>query len=226
MRSTIVAEPGVELASALRRTGALLEGHFILSSGRHSSHYVQCARLLSWPQHAEQAGAAIAARVRDLGVQVVVGPALGGILVAHEVARALGVRCLFAERTRRESPAAGSAAELAPLRLRRGFEILAGERALVVEDVVTTGGSARETAELVEQSGGVVAGFAAIVDRSASGQDEAPGAGSRVPATARRMPGTDLALHALERLEFETFEPSRCPLCEAGLAAIKPGSRR
>lgn len=226
MHSTIAAEPASDLASALRRTGALLEGHFILSSGRHSSHYVQCARLLSWPQHAEQAGKAIAALVRDLGVDVVVGPALGGILIAHEVARALAVRCLFAERSQRESPDAGSASAASPLRLRRGFEILAGERALIVEDVVTTGGSARETADLVERSGGIVAGFAAIVDRSASGRAGASGDGSGVPAASRRMPGTDLPLHAVERLEFETFEPSRCPLCEAGVEAIKPGSRR
>lgn len=189
------------LLDALRETDALLEGHFILSSGLHSAQYVQCARLLAWPRRAGEVGRAIARRVQSEAIDVVVGPALGGILVAHEVASALDVRCLFAERSNGE------------LALRRGFEIQPGERALICEDVVTTGGSARETAALVERLGGVVVGYAAIVDRSSSGDGSS-------------MPGADRPLHALCRQPIETYAPESCPLCASGSPAIKPGSRR
>jgi orotate phosphoribosyltransferase len=185
-----------EVRELLWATGALWEGHFLLSSGLHSSRYIQCARLLQYPWHAETVGRALAEKVRDLSVDVVVGPALGGILVAHELGRALGVRALFAER------------EGGKLALRRGFFIAPGERVLLAEDVVTTGGSTLETAEVVASFGGTVVAAACIVDRRGPGAKDLP-----------------FPLFALLRLELETYPPEECPLCQAGIPLEKPGSR-
>lgn len=185
-----------EVMDLLRTTGALLEGHFLLSSGLHSSRYIQCARLLQYPRYAEAVGKALAQKVRGFSVDVVVGPALGGIIVAHELARALGVRAMFAER---EGP---------KLALRRGFAIAPGERVLLAEDVVTTGGSTLETAEVVASFGGKVVAAACIVDR-------------RGPM-AKDLP---FPLLSLLRLDLDTYPPERCPLCQAGLPLTKPGSR-
>lgn len=185
-----------ELVEALRATGALLEGHFVLTSGLHSGRYIQCARLLQYPWQAEAVGRALAERVRDLHPEAVVGPALGGILVAHELGRALGVRALFAER------------EGETLALRRGFSLTPGERVVIAEDVVTTGGSTLETAEVVTAGGGVVVGAASIVDR-------------RGP----RAKGLPFPLFSLLRLEVPTFPPEACPLCRDGVPPTKPGSR-
>jgi orotate phosphoribosyltransferase len=185
-----------EVRELLRATGALWEGHFLLSSGLHSSRYIQCARLLQYPWHAETVGRALAEKVRDLSVDVVVGPALGGILVAHELGRALGVRALFAER------------EGGKLALRRGFFIAPGERVLLAEDVVTTGGSTLETAEVVASFGGTVVAAACIVDRRGPGAKDLP-----------------FPLFSLLRLELETHPPEECPLCQAGIPLEKPGSR-
>jgi orotate phosphoribosyltransferase len=138
----------------LKRTEALLEGHFLLSSGLHSDRYFQCARLLQHPRHAARVGRALAALCRPLGAELVVSPALGGVIIGHEVGRALGVRAIFAER------------EQGIMRLRRGFAIAEGESVLVVEDVVTTGKSTLEAAAAVTAAGGRVVGLAAIVDRS------------------------------------------------------------
>lgn len=185
-----------EVRELLRATGALWEGHFLLSSGLHSSRYIQCARLLQYPWHAETVGRALAAKVRGFSVDVVVGPALGGILVAHELGRALGVRALFAER------------EGGKLALRRGFSIAPGERVLLAEDVVTTGGSTLETAEVVASFGGTVVAAACIVDRRGPGAKDLP-----------------FPLFSLLRLELETYPPEECPLCQAGIPLEKPGSR-
>ncbi len=183
------------LLSILQQTGALLEGHFQLTSGLHSPGYLQCARVLQYPEHAEWVGKTIAAHFADDEVSAVVAPAIGGIIVAHEVARALGVRALFTER------------ESGSMTLRRGFEIAPGEKILVVEDVVTTGGSTRETIEAVTRAGGAVVGAGSLVDRS----------GGAVDVGAPRV--------ALLTLDMPTYEPSRCPLCEQGTPAVKPGSR-
>lgn len=185
-----------EVMERLRATEALLEGHFVLTSGLHSGRYIQCARLLQYPGHAEAVGRALAERVRDLQPEAVVGPALGGILVAHELGRALGVRALFAER------------EGERLALRRGFALSPGERVVIAEDVVTTGGSTLETAEVAMAGGGVVVGAAAIVDR-------------RGPQ-AKDLP---FPLVSLLRLEVPTYPPEACPLCRAGIPLTKPGSR-
>jgi orotate phosphoribosyltransferase len=183
------------IAELLTETGALQEGHFLLSSGLHSDVYVQCALLLSHPPLAERVGGDLAERWQKAGaaVDVVIGPALGGVILAHEVARALGVRALFAERADGE------------MALRRGFAIGPGTRVLVVEDVITTGGSAREVGELCRAAGGVVVGYAALVERSAD-HGLAP-------------------CIALWQVRPRTYAQKDCPLCAAGSTPYKPGSR-
>jgi orotate phosphoribosyltransferase len=188
-----VAERVMQL---LRDTGALLEGHFLLTSGLHSGGYVQCARLLQYPQHAEALGQWIAEGLRDRAVDVVVSPAIGGIIIGHEVARALGVRALFGER------------QEGRMTLRRGLELEAGERVLVVEDVTTTGGSVRDIIALVEARRGQVVGVGTILDRSGGRLDFG------VPQ------------YALAALAIENYAPESCPLCQQGSRPEKPGSRQ
>jgi len=178
-----------------RRIGALLEGHFRLSSGLHSSGYLQCALVLQHPREAEACGSALAAKVRDLQATVVLSPALGGIVIGHEVARALGVRAIFAER------------QDGVLTLRRGFSLDAGERVLVVEDVVTTGGSTRETMAVARAAGATVVGAGAIIDRSGGHQD------------------LDVPFRALATIDLPAYQPEACPLCARGEPVVKPGSR-
>jgi orotate phosphoribosyltransferase len=178
-----------------RRAGALLEGHFRLTSGLHSPGYLQCALVLQHPREAEALGAAIADRVRDLGIQTVLSPALGGIVIGQEVGRALGVRAIFAER------------QDGRLTLRRGFTLDRGEKVLVVEDVVTTGGSTRETIDVAREAGAVVVGAGAIIDRS-GGQQK-----------------IDVPFHVLAEVSLPTYDPATCPLCLAGQPVVKPGSR-
>lgn len=180
----------------LRSTGALLEGHFLLTSGLHSGGYVQCAKVLQYPQHAEALGQWIAAHYRTAQVSAVMSPAIGGIVIGQEVARGLGVRALFGER------------EQGVMTLRRGFELAPGERVLVIEDVTTTGGSVREIMQLIEQRHGVVVGVGTILDRSAGHIDFA------VPQ------------HALATLSIPNYAPDACPLCKQGSQPIKPGSRQ
>ena len=189
-------DPSVRLLEVFQETGALLQGHFQLTSGLHSPRYLQCALVLQHPQHAEWIGRALGSRFRDERVSAVVAPAIGGIIVAHETARALGVRALFTER------------ESGVMTLRRGFHIDRGERVLVVEDVVTTGGSTRETIDAVTRAGGVVIGAGSVVDRS----------GGAVDLGVRR--------EALLSFEVPAYGPEQCPLCRAGVPAIKPGSRK
>jgi orotate phosphoribosyltransferase len=184
-----------ELLDLYRRSGGLLEGHFRLTSGLHSSGYLQCALVLQHPQHAEALGRAIADRTRDLRATVVLSPALGGVVIGHEVARALGVRAMFAER------------QDGALALRRGFAIGESDRVLVVEDVLTTGGSTRETMQVATAAGGHVVGAASIVDRSGG---------------AARF---DVPFTALLDVTLPTYEPGTCPLCAQGLPVVKPGSR-
>jgi orotate phosphoribosyltransferase len=178
-----------------RRVGALLDGHFKLTSGLHSSGYLQCALVLQHPREAEACGAAIAQRVFNLGAQVVLSPALGGIVIGHEVARGLGIRAIFAER------------QDGALRLRRGFALEPGEKVLIVEDVVTTGGSTRETIEIARTAGAQVVGAASIIDRSGGNA------------------GLDVPHLALASIALPTYESEACPLCAAGEPVMKPGSR-
>lgn len=185
-----------QVIDLMRSTGALLEGHFLLTSGLHSRGYVQCARLLQYPQHAASLGRWIADGFRDAALDVVISPAIGGIVIGQEVARALGVRALFAER------------EQGVMTLRRGLELAPGERVLVVEDVTTTGGSVREVIHLVEERQAVLVGVGTILDRSGIGIDFAA------------------PHHALAALSIETYAPDACTLCRAGGRPIKPGSRQ
>ena len=183
------------ILNRFRRAGALLEGHFRLTSGLHSSGYLQCALVLQHPADAAACGDAIAARVRDLGVQAVISPAIGGIVIGQEVGRALGVRAIFAER------------QDGAMTLRRGFALTPGEKVLVVEDVVTTGGSTRETMAVARAAGAQVVGAASIIDRS-GGQQQ-----------------LDVPYIALATVSLPTYEPAACPLCLAGQPVVKPGSR-
>ena len=185
-----------EILDIFKETGALLSGHFQLTSGLHSPQYLQCALVLQYPDRAEHLGRLLATRFDKQGIEAVAAPAIGGIVVAHEVARALGVRALFTER------------EAGVMTLRRGFRINPGERVLVVEDVVTTGGSTKETIDAVTQAGGLVVAAGSLVDRSGGAVDVG------VPRAS------------LLTLTVPAYDPSDCPLCREGLPAIKPGSRK
>ena len=186
-----------ELLDLFRKSGALLEGHFRLTSGLHSTGYLQCALVLQHPQHAETLGAGIGRLTRELRATVVLSPALGGVVIGHEVGRALGVRAMFAER------------QDGTLTLRRGFMLGEADRVLVIEDVLTTGGSTRETMQVARAAGAQVIGAASIVDRSGS------------------VRGADLGVPFSALLDFAlpTYEPEVCPLCAQGLPVMKPGSR-
>jgi orotate phosphoribosyltransferase len=185
-----------ELLDLFRRCSALLEGHFRLSSGLHSPGYLQCALVLQHPAHAEVLGRALADRVRDLRATTVLSPALGGLIIGHEVGRALGARAIFAER------------EDGALRLRRGFSLAEAERVVVVEDVVTTGGSTRETIQVATAAGAQVVAAVSVVNRSGG------------KATL------DVPLYSLLDLSLPTYEPDACPLCAERLPITKPGSRQ
>jgi len=188
-----------DILKIFRDHGALLEGHFILSSGLHSNRYIQCALVLQYPQVASQLCSELASTLAsklDPPVSVVAAPALGGVLVAHEVARALGVRALFTER------------QEGRMTLRRGFRLASGEPALVVEDVITTGGSTRETVDCIEEAGGKVVAVGSLIDRSGG------------------KAGLGLPKVSLVTLEVQNYPPSDCPLCRAGSPAVKPGSRK
>jgi orotate phosphoribosyltransferase len=178
-----------------RRVGALLEGHFRLTSGLHSPGYLQCALVLQHPREAEALGAELADRARGLGTTVVLSPALGGIVIGQEVGRALGVRAIFAER------------QDGKLTLRRGFTLSPDERVFVVEDVVTTGGSTRETIDVAREAGARVVGAGSIIDRSGGHQQ------------------LDVPYLALATVSLPTYQPEACPLCAAGQPVVKPGSR-
>ena len=178
-----------------RESGALLEGHFRLSSGLHSSGYLQCALVLQHPKHAETLGRALAAVLPAGSATAVLSPALGGLIIGHEVARALGVRAIFAER------------QDGMLTLRRGFQLDDTDHVIVIEDVVTTGGSTRETMEVARNAGAAVAAAGAIIDRSAG------------------SPDLGVPFHALVTLSLPTYPPDSCPMCEAGTPITKPGSR-
>lgn len=184
-----------EILDLFRKYSALLEGHFILSSGLHSDRYVQCAQVLQHPRVAEQLCSQLAEQLRHLHPAVVAAPALGGVLVAHEVARALGARAIFTER------------QEGAMTLRRGFALEPGEPTLVVEDVITTGLSTRETMQSVERAGGKVVGAGALIDRSGGAVD------------------LGLPKAALLTLKIQNYDPAQCPLCRAGIPAVKPGSR-
>jgi orotate phosphoribosyltransferase len=185
--------------SMFRESGALLEGHFRLTSGLHSSQYFQCAKVLQYPAYCEALCGDLATSFRATPLDVVIAPALGGIVVGQEVGRQLNVRTMFTERSEGK------------MQLRRGFEVRAGERVLVCEDVVTTGGSVNEVIEIVAAAGGQVVGAAYIVDRS--------GGSVRFPVAEGGLQ------RAVMTLTVVAHRPEECPLCKQGLPVVKPGSR-
>jgi orotate phosphoribosyltransferase len=184
-----------DVRALLQETGALLSGHFRLSSGLHSPNYVQCALLLEEPRHAKAIGEALGARLRPMNATRIVAPALGGVIIGYTVAEALGLPFVFTERKE------------GAMTLRRGFRLNEGERVVIVEDVVTTGKSTRETADVIAQHGGTVVGFASVLNRS----------GKENPF--------DAPYEALLALNLDTHEESACPLCAAGKPLDAPGSR-
>lgn len=191
------ADPILEL---FRSTEAYLQGHFRLTSGLHSGAYLQCALVLQHPAHAERLGRLLADALREKvgrDIGLVVSPALGGLIIGHEVARALGTRFLFTERD----------AATKQMALRRGFAVTPGEKAVVIEDVITTGGSTQDVVQVLRAAGAEVLGAGSIIDRS-GGQAEVG-----VPRVA------------LATLEVAVHQPEECPLCQAGIPVTKPGSR-
>lgn len=178
-----------------KKSKALLEGHFRLTSGLHSAQYFQCAKVLQYPEYAALLCRDVVDYFKDYDINCVISPAIGGIVVGSEVGRQLGVRTLFAER------------QDGDMSLRRGFELSEADRVLVVEDVVTTGGSVQEVIDLVRRSGAAVVGVGFLVDRSG------------------RESVFDVEQHAVFKMDVITYDPESCPLCEQGLPMEKPGSR-
>ena len=179
----------------LKEAGVLLEGHFLLTSGRHSNKYLQCAKIFQHAKYSEELCRALAEKFADDSIDLVIGPAIGAITMAYEVSRQLGVENIFAER------------ENGKMTLRRNFEIKPGQRVLVVEDVVTTGGSVKEVIEIVKENGGILAGVGAIVDRT----------GGEIDFGAK--------FEAVISMKVESFDPEDCPICKTGAPLVKPGSR-
>ncbi|HYV11833.1 MAG TPA: orotate phosphoribosyltransferase [Pyrinomonadaceae bacterium] len=185
-----------QVIDQFKATGALLEGHFQLSSGLHSTVYLQCALVLQFPERAEAFGRALAEKFQGQGIQLVASPAIGGIVIGHEVARALGARFVWTER------------DAGQMTLRRGFTIAPGEKTLIVEDVITTGGSTRETIDAVRKAGAEVVGAASIIDRSGGSAD------------------VGVPLSSLASLRVLSVESSVCDACKLGEPVVKPGSRK
>jgi orotate phosphoribosyltransferase len=185
-----------EVIERFKRTGALLEGHFILTSGLHSTNYLQCALLLQHPAEAIAFGQALADHYRDQKIETVAAPAIGGLVIGYEVARVLGARFIWTER------------EDGRMTLRRGFTVRPGESVLVIEDVITTGGSTRETVDTLRAAGALVIGAASIIDRSSGRAD------------------VGVPRFALATMDVPALAPSACALCAQGIQAIKPGSRK
>jgi orotate phosphoribosyltransferase len=188
-----------QVLSIFKESGALLEGHFQLTSGLHSNQYFQCAKVLQYPKHATALCADVASRFTGSAVDVVIAPAMGGIVVGQEVGRLLNARTMFTERKE------------GVMQLRRGFEIRSGERVLVCEDVVTTGGSVVEVIEIVKELGGNPVGVGYIVDRS----------GGKVQFDL----GEGGMQHSVLQMDVVTYKPDICPLCKQGMPIEKPGSR-
>ncbi|MDD2371716.1 MAG: orotate phosphoribosyltransferase [Firmicutes bacterium] len=184
-----------EIKKIFIESGALLEGHFRLTSGRHSDRYIQCARVLMEPKYTSALCGHLAEAFKNEKVDLVVGPAMGGIVISYEMAKQLGVPSLFTERVDGK------------MTLRRNFTIEPGQRVLVVEDVVTTGGSVKEVIDIVKENDGIVVGVALLVDRSNGKVD----LGARVEACLS--------------MDVKSYEADDCPLCKAGLPIVKPGSR-
>lgn len=184
-----------EITEMLKEAGVLLEGHFLLTSGRHSDKYMQCAKIFQDAKYSVPLCAELVEKYKNDGIEVVIGPAIGAIQMAYEVGKQLGVKNIFAERVDGK------------MTLRRGFTIEKGQKVLVVEDVVTTGGSVREVVELVKENGGIVAGIGSIVDRTGGKID------------------FGVPYKSAFSMDITSYEADECPICNSGLPLVKPGSR-
>ena len=200
----------MQIEKIYKDANALLEGHFLLSSGKHSRYYLQSAKVLEDPKVAEQLAVELAKMIQasNLEIDTICSPALGGVLAGYELARALGKRFIFAERVNGE------------MTIRRGFEVKKGEKILVCEDIITTGGSALEAAKIAENMGGIIVGFAALANRGFCKR-----VGSNLDSKPTCKLPNDAPFFALADFEFDIYEPSECPLCKEGSTAYKPGSR-
>lgn len=188
-----------EVLAVYEETQALLKGHFRLSSGRHSDRYLQSAMVLQYPWHAEKLCQALAEKVKPLGAQLVMSPAMGGLFVGHELAKALKVRSIFTERNK----------ETDAMELRRGFRVEKGEKFFAVEDIITTGKSIKESIAVLQALGGQVVGVGCLIDRTGG-------------ESAKFF---EVPVRALASLKVESWEDKDCPLCQQGLPVVKPGSR-
>ena len=200
----------MDIKKVYEENQALLKGHFKLSSGKHSEYYLQSARVLENPAVAEEIMKELAKQIKESGIKIdsVCSPAIGGLLAGYELARQLGVRFIFAERVNGK------------MTIRRGFEVKDGEKILICEDIITTGGSALEAAAKIEENGGEVVAFAAIANRGLCKRE-----GSDLEAKPQCKLPSDIPFFALGDFVFETYEPDECPMCKTGSEAIKPGSR-
>ncbi len=200
----------MQIEKIYRDANAYLEGHFLLSSGKHSRYYLQSAKVLENPKLAEKLAVELAKSVRAYGLEfdTICAPALGGLFAGYELARALDKRFIFAERVNTQ------------MVIRRGFEIKEGEKILICEDIITTGGSALEAANAAKQMGGVIVGYAGLANRGFCKR-----VGSSIDAKPTCKLPDDLPFFALADFEFDIYEPENCPLCKDGSVAIKPGSR-
>lgn len=200
----------MNLEKIYRDAGAYLEGHFLLSSGKHSQFYLQSAKVLEDPKVAELLASNLADMIKKSGLHVdsVCAPALGGILAGYELARALGVRFIFAERVDKV------------MTIRRGFEVQKGEKVLMCEDIITTGGSVLEAASEVEKQGGEIVAYAALANRGFCKR-----VGSDMQANPTCKLPNDVPFFALGDFEFDVYDEENCPLCVNGSKAFKPGSR-
>lgn len=179
----------------LKETDALLEGHFLLSSGRHSDRYCQCAKLLQYPDKAEKVLKVVADKLKNVDFDIIVGPAMGGVVVSYELARQTGKPGIFAER------------QDGKMTIRRGFEIKKGQKAIISEDVITTGKSFLEVADVIKALGGEVVGITCIVDRRAEGVE------------------VEYPMYSAVKLDIKSYEKEECPMCKEGTPYVKPGSR-
>jgi len=200
----------MDVEGIYKEAEALLEGHFILSSGNHSNRYLQSAKVLEDPKRAKVLADALAKMIKESGIEVdtVCAPALGGILAGYELARSLEIRSIFVERKE------------GGMELRRGFEVAKGEKILICEDIITTGGSAMEAATIIEELGAEVVAFASLANR---GFCQRNGSSSQAKPECK-LPSTT-PFFALDDFTFEMFTPDECPMCKEGSVAIKPGSR-
>ncbi len=200
----------MDIEQVYKDAHALLEGHFLLASGNHSSRYLQSAKVLEYPQKASLLTDALAKMIRDNGIEVdtVCAPALGGVVAGYELARSLGVRSIFVEKKE------------GGMELRRGFEVSPGEKIIICEDIITTGGSALKAAQAIEALGAKVVAFASLANRGFCKR-----VGGKTEAKSECKLPNDVPLFALEDFTFEMYTPEECPMCKEGSTAVKPGSK-